>query len=206
MNKNRNIREFLYIDIHRLYSFYSQIFEGLTEKIIEERVDQSTTCDAQGSFFRQASSSSQGVEASKYIESSILYDHMYSKLEEKLNIKDISTLSDFDKDKSLENNSIIKITGYLEIEDYQNLDSLLEKFNKIGESIAHSMISSSAEIMARKKELTERLVEASSKNKKEIQEQINNLSNPKFIAKDLKLWQDPILLENYKIYSKNICF
>ncbi len=158
--------------------------------------------DTQGSFLRQASSNSQGVESSKYLESSILYDHMYNKLEEKLNIKDISMLSDFDKDKSSERNSIIKVTGYVEIEDYQNLDSLLEKFNKIGESIAHSMMSSSAEIMARKNELAKRLVESSSKNKKEIQEQINNLSNPKFIAKDSKLWQDPILLENLRFIVK----
>ncbi len=44
MSNDKNIREFIYIDIPKLHSFYSQIFEGLTEKIVEERVDQSTTC------------------------------------------------------------------------------------------------------------------------------------------------------------------
>jgi len=33
------IRDFVYLDISRLYSMYSQVFEKLTESVIEERAN-----------------------------------------------------------------------------------------------------------------------------------------------------------------------
>ncbi len=48
------IRDFVYLDISRLYSMYSQVFEKLTESVIEERANdhwqQQTKCSCQCRF------------------------------------------------------------------------------------------------------------------------------------------------------------
>ncbi len=57
--KTKNIREFIYLDVPKLFSLYSQVFEGISEKIVEERITQIITGETQSSFIKQAESASQ---------------------------------------------------------------------------------------------------------------------------------------------------
>ena len=84
-NKNtKNVREFIYVDVPKLYSIYSQVFEGITDKIVEERINQEITGRVQESILKQASAESQALEASRRTESIVLHDHMYNRLESAL--------------------------------------------------------------------------------------------------------------------------
>jgi hypothetical protein len=81
MTKSNDVREFIYVDVQKLYSLYSQVFEGITDRIVEERINQLITGDTQSSFVRQSTAESQGLESSRRVESSILHDHMYNRFE-----------------------------------------------------------------------------------------------------------------------------
>lgn len=205
MTKTAGIREFIYVDVLKLYSLYSQIFEGVTDRIVEERISQLITGDTQGSFVRQSTAESQGLEASRRVESSILHDHMYNRLEVRLN----SALINPD-DLNFENlintyssNPMIKVSGRAEIEDYQRISIFMEEFNKLGEAIAYSGLVSSDDFKQKKLALQHELEGAIGKARRaELQKQIDLLTNPTKAAEAIGLRQDPKLLENLKFMGE----
>lgn len=203
-NETKNIREFIYLDVPKLFSLYSQVFEGISEKIVEERINQIITGETQISFIKQSESSSQALEASRRVESGILHDHMYNRLEKKIESTMIDA-SKINKDKIKEKLSecpIIKISGRSEIEDYERLNILLEKFNEISTIIAYSMIIGNPELQASINELQTKLTTLSGKQKKNIESQLNELKDSKKLAEKQGLAQDPMMLKNLKSFGE----
>lgn len=204
MTKTRSIREFIYVDVPKVYSLYSQIFGGITDHVIEERINQLITNDTQGSMLKQATSGSQGMEASRRIESSILHDHMYTRLEAELeptviNANDITIEGMI---KIFDQNPTIKVCGRSEVEDYERISVFFEKFNSLAEVIAHAILTSSPEFAKTKQELHNELEGATGKaRKQELKKKIEELSGPKIMKQVLdnrNLGQDPQLLKNLK--------
>lgn len=144
----RSVREFIYLDIPKLYSLYAQVFEGITDRIVDERINQLITGDTQASFLRQASAESQALEASRRVESGILHDHMYSRLEKELaptllNAREIDPVN---MRRAFSENPVIRVAGRAEIEDYERLGVFFSKFNELGEAIAYAAMHGNAEI------------------------------------------------------------
>jgi hypothetical protein len=70
------IRDFVYIDIDKLYSLYSQTFEGIAEKVVQSYIDRLTSKDFQkGAPLGGASIEKQAEELSSRTESRVLHDH-----------------------------------------------------------------------------------------------------------------------------------
>lgn len=131
------IRDFIYLDNDLLYSLYSQVFEGVVEAVANLYTSEKETSEKQRKLDAKV------AEASTRIENKLLYDHMYNKLEKKLQscIRDLSDSIDISLE-DFQNDFMVKIKGRAIIHDYSRLKYYAENFNKLGEAVAYSMLTS----------------------------------------------------------------
>ncbi len=175
------IRDFIYMDKDRLYSLYSQAFEGVIEAFIESYSNSLQSEENNKNHIKGQTLETQVAEASTKTENKILYDHMYNLLERKLsnvtfNINSNENISIND----LKNKQLIKVTGKAIIQDYDRLKLYSEKFNDLGKILAYSTYSS-----------------LSKTDKK-----TNNINNVNDLAKKLGLQVDKTLLDNIKTLTE----
>ncbi len=149
-NNDVLIRDFIYVDAERLYSLYSQVFEGVADQIVESFIAGLSTTDSQkGTFLQGSSIETQIAEASRRTENKSLYDHMYNQLERKLHsvIVDASKITTEDYQSILDQTFMIKVSGTAEIEDYHRLAMFMERFNEIADAIGYSQLVGIREVM-----------------------------------------------------------
>lgn len=192
------IRDFIYLNAPMLYSIYSQVFEGITEKLTEETIFQIITGNTENAFFAgKAEKQTHNTEISS--ESRVLHDYMYTKLEKKLmaSIKNVSNLSKDDALSQLKSHFLVEITGRAEIEDYEKLMKYLQSYNDLIKVIAYAAMSSEPQF---KTTILSIIEELSLTDKKDIQKKLNDklkkLTNYIPKAKELNLLQDEDLLKN----------
>ena len=169
------------MDKDRLYSLYSQAFEGVIEAFIESYSSSLQSEENNKNPIKGQTLETQVAEASTKTENKILYDHMYNLLERKLsnvtfNINSNENISIND----LKNKQLIKVTGKAIIQDYDRLKLYSEKFNDLGKILAYSTYSS-----------------LSQTNKK-----TSNINNVNDLAKKLGLQVDKTLLDNIKTLTE----
>lgn len=111
------IRNFIYLDNDKLNSLYSQIFEGMTDTIVQ-------SC----SGLNEKANQGKNIEVPSVSTNKILYDHMYNRLEDKLADK-IIVCGEYEN--VVYPNSIVKVTGKAKIEDYARLKFYMDKFTDI---------------------------------------------------------------------------
>jgi hypothetical protein len=163
MNKNVTIRDFIYVDADRLYSLYSQVFEGVAQQIVESIRNSLTEIDTQkGPFLQGSSVEAQAVASSQRTVNKSLFDHMYNQLEKEMEeaIVNAAELSPQNYQEIFTEAFMVKVSGTAEIEDYARLNILMEKFNALADAIAYA---STVEVKKAKKALWA-----------EIQKQIEN--------------------------------
>lgn len=111
INSTTILRDFIYIDKNRMYSLYSQVFEGVVESLAESITSSSQETKKEKKLEETI------IDASVKIQNVVLYDHIYNTLEEKLQPK-ILVIDDTTIRDNIKPGTIIKITGYTTIEDY----------------------------------------------------------------------------------------
>jgi hypothetical protein len=199
------IRDFIYVDVERLYSLYSQVFEGVTDQIVKSYVDGLWQKDSQkGSILKGSSSEAQVAEVSLRTENKFLYDHMYNRLE-----KEISTAILEHSNITLENFReilkqvfMIKVSGTAEIEDYNRFKIFTEKFNSIAEAIAYAS-AHSEESKAALNALEASVTKVEDRNRQiRAKEQLKRIKDPKYLAKQMGLSQDETLLKNLRLFTE----
>ncbi len=143
----KSVREFLYMDIARLYSIYSQVFGGLSDKIIVERIGQLIKSESATPALSQNSADSAASTSYRRTESGVLYDHMYNSLEQRLvsELVDARNVSADDVRKAFLRSPLVKVTGLAEIEDSERMSQFYEKWNDLGRAIAYAQIQGNAE-------------------------------------------------------------
>lgn len=200
----KTIREFIYIDVPKLYSMYSQIFEGVTDQVVEQRINQLLTGET--TSHRGSTVESEATEASKRTESGFLHDHMYTRLEEKLasSLVDGNSIEPAQAKSELLTNPLVKISGRAEIEDYDRLKQFFDEFNRMGEIVTFSKVTSNPETDARLQELQLAAVQANiSKDQvRKLEREIEKLLNIKQNAILSNLAQNPILMQNLKDFTE----
>ena len=176
--KNDLIRDFIYMDKDRLYSLYSQVFEGVIDAVVDSYSNGIKNSENAKSGLKNSSIESQVAEVSTQTENKVLYDHMYNLLEKKLTDA-IFCINNTDKItiEDLKNKTIIKVTGKVSIQDYDRLKRYMEKFNDLGKIIAYANYTS--------------LSKAEQKS-----------TNVNSLAKSLGLMQDATLLNNIKTMTE----
>lgn len=173
------IRDFIYLDSGRMYSLYSQVFEGIAEKVTNTYFDRLVTGNSIKKTIGHDEARSEAEETLEEIESKVMYDNLYNKLEERL----ADSIEVIDSDcKKIDFNNIsksflFKIVGNAHIFDYSRLKEFTDKFNKLGEIIATSIYSNLSE---------------SNRSKTSVKQ----------IIKDKGLSQDKTLLSNLKYIAE----
>jgi hypothetical protein len=140
-----SIKSFVYLDEEKVYSLSSQIFQGLTEFVTQERGMTVEEGD------QQAGSPSSGRlmaniinEQKKYTEKKFLHDYAYVLFEQHLIDNGKVLLID---DKNFDDNissihgfSFVKVTGNIVFHDSQQLSELTENYNEFGEALAYMQL------------------------------------------------------------------
>jgi hypothetical protein len=133
------VRDFIYVDVERLRSLYSQVFRGVVDSIVQTQVDEQEASEAQegGRAFAGATIEERVAEASYRTESRILYDHMYNLLEDRLadTIVDATSLSSGSYSDSLQQAFMVKVAGVAEVADYQRITTIFDEFNHIADAL-----------------------------------------------------------------------
>lgn len=139
----KSIKTFLYIDIESLYSLYSQVFEGLAEQITKQTLNE-VSREKSLSEADDKSFDTKVAQASLKTENSILYDHMYNRLEDELNdaVLGIDGIDKENYQEKLGVSFLVKCSGNAEIHDYSRLSNFTKNFNKICEDISYIQLSS----------------------------------------------------------------
>ena len=142
-NHDIKVRDFIYVDADRLYSLYSQVFEGVADRIVESYTAGFSTTDSQkGPPLQGSSTEAQVAEVSRRTENKFLYDHMYSRLEKRLDsvITSATEVTSENFQSKLEQAFIVRVSGTAEIEDYDRLNMFMERFNELADAIAYSQL------------------------------------------------------------------
>ncbi len=198
-SKTTTIRDFIYVDVDRLYSLYSQVFEGVAEQIFQSYIDSLISKDKQKGFPLLGNSAEEEVtEVSRRTENKILYDHMYNQLEAKLQdslleIRDNISLENYDK--ILSETFMIKVYGNAEIEDYERVRVFAEKLNSLAEAIAYAgTISEVGKSTISTLEFLLNSKTISNSEKASARAQLKKLKDPKQLAIEMGLSQDEKML------------
>jgi len=140
------IKNFIYLDEPKLYSFSSQLFEGVTEYVLSEEYLEKE--DREESRERLASSrviADVIKETSRSTTKKFLHDHSFTlfenQLREKGKLLDINTSTGKEETlASLHDYSFIKVKSKALISDAEKLTTLYKNFNSIGESMVISQM------------------------------------------------------------------
>jgi len=136
------MKSFLYIDEYKLKSIASQVFEGLTEYVLDKRSisanpkKESSEVKGSNKVMAEIFGSHSSIEEKKY-----LLDYGYELLERELYSKskvlDLSNSTIEANIKSIEEYNFINVKGKIIINDAKLLSSLLANFNRLGEALGY---------------------------------------------------------------------
>lgn len=153
MEEKLTIRDFIYLDVERMKSIYSQIDKGIMESYTDEKGDQkhvSSKGEASAGIFNFARLKGE-IEGgilweNKQSETRSLHDHMYNLLESILYehneiyiINEIEDIENIWEEGNLNNlisdTSFVLVKGRVMLDDYRRMEDLISNFNDIGEAL-----------------------------------------------------------------------
>ena len=161
------IRDFLYVDDELVTSLYSQIFEGVAESIVETYISGSSQeVKTPGSPF-SGEEISAAQEGKKTTQSRVLYDHMYSQLERKLEaaVENPSALDQNTCSDQLADVDLIQVTGETSVADFEFMNRILENWSAIADAIVEGQVQDSkGERQAKREAFRQELEDASNRD------------------------------------------
>lgn len=149
--RSLQVRDFIYLDVERLKSFIAQIEEGLINSSSEVRTtsrDASVTGSGGLLSFLNATVGSKYTWQNQATETRSLHDNIYNRVEKAL-IEGDQVIQIPDQDNAQEENldefrevigdtSFVLAKGKVSINDYSQIQIMLERFNDIAKFIAGS--------------------------------------------------------------------
>lgn len=194
-----SIKNFIYLDEYKMYSLSSQIFEGITEYLIDYKSQTEEEHESQkgpvGSGRIMADILKKGIEIQ---EKRYLHDYSYTIFEkylceqEKVLVVDKENMHKLEE--SIPNYSFVKVKGKAIFNDIHSIKSTLENFNKIGEAIAH--VTNFKKIEEVKIQFEKQKKNTKDRNQKaKLQQKFKSLTNINKLAKEQGLHQDQKFLD-----------
>lgn len=195
------IKNFVYLDIEKLNSLSSQVFEGVTEYVLNESSKELEDSESQkgpvgsgrvlGDILRQGEKTSEKM---------FLNDYSYTLFEKKL-VEDrlVSVLYSNNEpnssDEAIDGKSFLKVKAKVVFNDINSINDTLANFNKIGKALAH--LTSFQQINEVKKQLEKAKASTKDRNQKsKLQAQVKDMTNINKIAKEKGLHQDQAFLDD----------
>ena len=195
----QNIKSFLYLDEYQMYSISSQIFEGVTEYMVNyqgtntEEEESQAGPFASGRIMANILASEAKTEERKY-----LHDYSYTLFEDRLQeSNNILTIDSENIDESLiniGNHGFVKIRAKIAFNDMNIIKETMGQFNEMGEALTY--LSNFDEIKRVEEELEELSNSTRDSNAKAtLRQRMKALRNMEGIAKEQGLYQEPLLLD-----------
>lgn len=137
-NKNRcTIKSFIYLDEDKMYSISSQLFEGMTQYILQEETDGLNDVNSQkGNFLSGRFMADMMFQSRSKSEMRNLHDFAFNLFEKELENRGI--LYDVkcnDEISDLQDKGFVRIRGKIFFCDYARMQYIIENFNNIGRAL-----------------------------------------------------------------------
>jgi len=177
--RNMKAKLFVYLDEYKMYSISSQLFEGLTEEIIqyqskkEEEKEEQQGPLGSGRLLGDIISESNGRAERRF-----LFDYAYTIFESRIIDENlVSCISEETKEYQVDTfeKSFVKVTGKIKFNDYTAVQRIIESLNKMNEALQY--VSTFEERNLRIAKLRIQVEAAESKLKRELHETIRTLSS-----------------------------
>lgn len=192
------LRSFLYLDNYKMYSFSSQLFEGLTEYVVRSQTDKTEQSETGPSGSGKVLADIIEKDASS-TEKKFLHDYSYNLFEDAL-LKQNKVLV-INKDvidqniSETKDFSFVKITGRVVFNDLKQIEHTISNFNSIGESLGY--ITMKGQYDKEMKPILDQLKTIPDRNQKAKAEAIfKNKANFKKALEESNLHQDPEFLKH----------
>lgn len=132
------VKSFIYLDDYKMYSFSSQLFEGITQYILKEDVQAGEEQNSQkGSFLSGRFMADMMFQKNAKTEMRYLHDFAFNlferELEERNLIFDIEAQSTID---DLKDKNFVRLKGKIIFEDYARIQYTIDNFNDLGKAFA----------------------------------------------------------------------
>lgn len=207
--ENKIIRDFIYMDVDRLNSLYSQAFGGVVPQIINSRSNQGTNTLEPNRTLEESPqellTKRLVTEARHETKNVILYDYLYTKFEDGVagSVLEPKNLTRANYNSLLADAFLVKVQGPAEIEDYQRLTYSAERFFEIVGDIALISQSGAAKTLislmgSQIEELEQQARCSTGGNRSRTNSQIAD------IKRELKEWQDPEMLRRKLIAQMGV--
>lgn len=194
------LRSFIYLDNYKMYSFSSQLFEGLTEYIVKSDSEKVQEAEQQKGKLGSGRILADIIEKDiSQTEKKFLHDYSYNLFEESLiksnRVLELNKSNIASSINLLPEYSFVKVSGRVAFNDLNFIQNTIENYNSIGEALAYithkpSLDSAKAVLEEQAKSITDRNSKAKAKGL------INNATNIKRIAKEKGLHFDPEYLKS----------
>lgn len=200
------IKNIIYLDEPKMYSIYSQVFEGVTEYVLNENSSGKEESESQKAGIGSGRILADIINTeNRSIEKRFLYDHAYSLLEKKLiemkKVIKISKNSDSSLKDKISNYSFIRITANAIFNDANKIEELYSKLNEIGKAVTY--ITNHDEIQRLKKEVEREKSNTKDKTiKQKLDQDFKKVTDIDSLAKSSGIYQDPDFLKNLSFLTK----
>jgi ATP-dependent Lon protease len=139
------IKNFIYLDEQKLYSFSSQLFDGVTESLLQEKALEKEDIEES----QEGSNSGRRIadvirETSKSTEKKFLHDYSFNLFEKELinseKLLDVTDVKVDFQDICSSDKPFIRIRAKGKFVDNKEVQSLFEHFNEIGKAMANAKL------------------------------------------------------------------
>ena len=202
------IKSFIYLDEQKMYSLSSQIFEGITEYVLNESGGESQDSESQKGPVGSGRTLANVIKSSsKSTEKKFLHDYSLSIFERYLmeegRILDLSG-PDVDMESlklSVNDYSFVKVRARAVFNDAHKIIELFTEFNEIGQALAH--MGAQEKISEARAKIDEIKSLGGSKSKiAAIEAEFKKMTNLSSLAKAGGLYQDPKFLSDAALLIK----
>jgi hypothetical protein len=135
------IKNIIYLDEDKMYSLSSQLFEGVTEYVLNEKNFEKSESEQQKGYINSGKIVGDILKNSeRNTEKKFLNDYSYTLFEKKLieeNKVIIASDENSDLKKLLEEKSFIKVTAKATFNDIDSIISTLNDFNRMGKALTY---------------------------------------------------------------------
>jgi hypothetical protein len=199
------IKNFIYLDEEKMYSLSSQLFEGVTEYVLNESSSEKGESEEQKGPVGSGRVLGDILKNSeRNTEKKFLNDYSYTIFEKKLLEDEMVLIVSGEKPEESNlstvstNKSFIKITSKATFNDINSINNTLKNFNKIGKALAH--ITNFKEISAVREQLEKAKGNTKDRNQKsKLQTQLKSMTNINKLAAESGLQQDQGFLDDLSL-------
>lgn len=138
----KKLRSFVYLDNYKMYSISSQLFEGLTEYIVQTERKSVKEEESQKGPIGSGRLLADIIEKdTNQTEKKFLHDYSYNLFEDALlkedRVLEIDMNNIQDKIKGISEYSFVKITGNVVFNDLKTIEDTIKNFNEIGGALGY---------------------------------------------------------------------